>query len=341
MAGTMQAIVVDEFGSPEVLKVKEVPVPQPGEGQALVKIFGAGVNPVETYIRAGTYANLPPLPWTPGTDGAGVVEAVGENYPESGPKVGDRVWLLGADTGTYAQYALCKASSLHPLPEAVSFDKGGAVAIAYRTAWRALHMKARVRPGQSLLVHGASGAVGLAAVQIAKAFGMAPIIGTASSAEGRELARQAGCDVALDHRDPAHFEELENIDGLKRRKLGPTVKGVDVIVEFLANANLGSDLKRLAPGGVVVVVGSRGPTQVDARDLMLCEGSVVGLLGPWDPEELEEAAAGITAGLRNGSLDPVVGQQYGLEEAPKTHVDVIEQAGGSKGKLVLLPWGKP
>lgn len=313
-------------------------MPQPGAGQALVKILSAGVNPVETYIRAGTYANLPPLPYTPGKDGAGIVEAVGESYPESGPKVGDRVWLADAATGTYAQYALCAATALELLPEVVPIEAGGALGTAYRTAWRALHQKARVRPGQSLLVHGASGAVGLATVQIAKAFGMAPIIGTASSAEGRELARQAGCDVVLDHREPAHLDEFEKVEGLKRRKLGPTVRGVDVIVELLANQNLGADLKRLAPRGVVVVVGSRGSTQIDPRDLMLCEGSVLGLLGPWEPEELAEAAAGITAGLRTGALLPVVGKQYSLEEAPNAHSDVIEQAGGAKGKLVLLPW---
>ena len=151
MPATMQAVSVANFGGPETLAVKEIPLPIPGHGQALVKILAAGVNPVETYIRSGTYARKPPLPWTPGNDGAGTIEALG---PDTGGlkgglqsfSVGDRVWLSGAFSGTYAQFALCDAAQLHPLPDRLTFEQGAAIGVAYRTAHRALFVKSDACP---------------------------------------------------------------------------------------------------------------------------------------------------------------------------------------------------
>ncbi|PYJ12182.1 MAG: NADPH:quinone reductase, partial [Verrucomicrobia bacterium] len=127
----MKAIRVEEFGAPEVMKLGEVPMPEPGPGQVLVRIHAAGINPVETYIRAGTYPRKPALPFTPGNDGAGVIEQVGLDVKL---RKGDRVYTAGSITGTYAEYALCQASQVHLLPANASFAQGAAVGTPYATA---------------------------------------------------------------------------------------------------------------------------------------------------------------------------------------------------------------
>src|SRR5262249_43143180 len=147
------------------LRLEEVQAPQPGPGQVLVRMHAIGVNPVETYIRAGTYARLPQLPYTPGNDGAGVVERIGSGGTEFKP--GDRVYTAGSLSGTYAEFALCQKEQVHPLSANVSFAQGAAVGTPYATAYRGLLQRAVAKPGETVLVHGASGAVGTAAVQLA------------------------------------------------------------------------------------------------------------------------------------------------------------------------------
>src|SRR6185369_16941559 len=219
----MKAIRVTAFGGPEVLKLEEVPTPQPGPGEVLVRIHAAGVNPVETYIRAGTYARLPNLPYTPGNDGAGVVEQTGADVSEF--KVGERVYTAGSLSGTYAEFALCKKDHVHPLPANVSSAQGAAMGTPYATAYRGLLQRAGAEPGEILLVHGASGGVGTAAVQLARAHGLR-VFGTAGSDGGLKLARQQGAHEVFDHRAPDHFEQIKKTTG---------GRGVDVIVELLAN----------------------------------------------------------------------------------------------------------
>ena len=163
----MKAIRVDEFGGLEVLRIEEVPTPQPGPNQVLVRMHATGINPVETYIRAGTYARLPKLPYTPGNDGAGVIEQIGESVAEFEP--GDRVYTAGSVSGTYAEFALCKADQVYPLPANVSFAQGAAIGTPYATAYRGLFQRGHAKPGETVLVHGASGGVGTAAVQLARA----------------------------------------------------------------------------------------------------------------------------------------------------------------------------
>src|SRR5436190_13399771 len=239
----MRAIRVREFGSPEVLRLEEVATPQPGPDQVLVRMHAIGVNPVETYIRAGTYARLPELPYTPGNDGAGLVEQVGADVNEF--KAGDRVYTAGSVTGAYAEFALCKKEQVHPLPANVSFAQGAAMGTPYATAYRGLFQRADAKPGETVLVHGASGGVGTAAVQLARARGLRAF-GTAGSDEGRKLVREQGADEVFDHRAPEHFEHVMNATGRR---------GVDVIVELLANVNLGKDLTILAKGGRVAIIG--------------------------------------------------------------------------------------
>ena len=143
----MKAIRVHEFGGPEVLQFEEVPTPRPGPGQVLVRMHAIGVNPVETYIRAGTYARLPALPYTPGNYGAGVVEQVGSDVNEFKP--GDRVYTAGSVSGTYAEFALCKTEQVHRLPENVSFAQGAAMGTPYATAYRGLFQRADAEPGET------------------------------------------------------------------------------------------------------------------------------------------------------------------------------------------------
>ena len=156
----MKAIVVHEFGGPEVLKLEEVPTPKPAAGQVLVRIHGAGVNPYDTYMRAGTYAVKPPLPYSPGSDGAGVIAAVGDGVKKVKP--GDRVYTAKTLTGAYAEYILALEEQVHTLPEKISFAQGAGVWVPYGTAYHALHHSAQARASETVLVHGASGGVGSA-----------------------------------------------------------------------------------------------------------------------------------------------------------------------------------
>jgi len=326
----MKAIRVHEFGGPEVLRLEEVATPQPGPGQVVVRMHAIGVNPVETYIRAGTYARLPELPYTPGNDGAGVVEQIGDSVREFKP--GDHVYTGGSLTGsTYAELALCKTAHVHPLPANVSFAQGAAMGTPYATAYRGLFQRANAKPAETVLVHGASGGVGTAAVQLARARGLR-VFGTAGSDEGIKLAREQGAHEVFDHRAPDHFEQIMNATG---------GHGVDVIVELLANVNLGKDLTILAKGGRVVIIGSRGGVEIDPRDTMQRDTDIRGMVLPnTPPAELASIHAALVAGLENGTLRPVIRKEFPLAEAAQAHRAVMES--GALGKIVLVPgkWRK-
>jgi len=318
----MKAIRVTAFGGPEVLRLEEVPTPQPGRGEVLVRIHATGVNPVETYIRAGTYARLPALPYTPGNDAAGVVEEVGANASEF--KTGDRVYTSGSVTGTYAEFALCKKEQVHPLPANVSFAQGAAMGTPYATAYRGLLQRADAQPGETVLVHGASGGVGTAAVQLARARGLR-VFGTAGSEDGIKLVREQGAHEVFDHHAPDHVEQIMKATG---------GHGVDVIVEMLANVNLGKDLTILAKGGRVVIIGSRGPTEINPRDTMQRDADVRGMILPnTPPAQMASIHAALVAGLENGTLCPMIGKEFPLAEAAQAHQAVMEP--GALGKIVL------
>jgi NADPH2:quinone reductase len=318
----MKAIIVRQYGDPEVMKIEEVPQPNPGPGQVLVRIRAAGVNPADTYGRAGL--TKPPVPYTPGSDGAGVVESVGQDVKSVKP--GDRVYTARTLSGTYAEYALALEPQVQHLSEKISFSQGAGIFVPYATAFRALAQVARARAGETVLVHGASGGVGVAALQTARAAGLT-VLGTAGSDRGRDLARREGAHHVLDHTAPGYKDEIMSLTG---------GKGVNVILEMLANVNLGADLKLLAPGGRVVVIGSRGDVTVTPRDLMARDASVHGML-LWNitPADAASAHAAIAAGLENGTLRPIVGLELPLAEAPAAHRKVMEP--GAFGKIVLIP----
>jgi NADPH2:quinone reductase len=323
----MKAIRVHEFGGPEVMKLLEVADPSPGPEQVVVRVHAAGVNPVDTYIRTGGYARKPPLPYTPGSDGAGIVEQIGPQVKRC--KIGDRVYVIRAADpggGSYAQRMLCRETEVYPLPEHVSFAQGAAVNVPYATAYRALFDRARALPGESVLIHGATGGVGIAALQLAVAHGML-VIGTGGTERGRELVRQHGARHVLDHKSSAYLDQIMQLtDG----------KGVNVIIEMLANVNLGKDLALLAPGGRVVIVGSRGSVEVNPRDTMGREAAILGMsLWAAGEEPVHRAHAAIVAGLNSRTLRPVVGKEMPLVDAPKAHEMIMEES--AFGKIVLLP----
>lgn len=320
----MKAIRVTAFGGPEVLQLQTVAEPQPAAGQVLVRIRAAGVNPFETNVRSGHYARLPALPYTPGHDGAGVVEAVGADVQAF--KAGDRVYLTGSLTGTYAELALADTASVHALPNPASPAQGAALGVPYTTAYRALFQRARARAGETVLVHGATGGVGLAATQLAHAAGLR-VIGTGGTMQGRELVAAQGATHVLDHRSPDYREQLMALtEG----------RGVDLILEMLANVNLGHDLALLARGGRVAVIGSRGAVDINPRDAMAREAAILGVM-LWNitPEENSAIQMALQAGLQTGALAPVIGHELPLEQATQAHERILQP--GALGKIVLTP----
>ncbi|EDQ86395.1 uncharacterized protein MONBRDRAFT_28381 [Monosiga brevicollis MX1] len=320
----MKAVQVAEFGGPEVLQIAEVPIPHPRGTQVLVKLGAVGINPVETYLRAGAYASLPQLPFTPGKDGAGVVHACGEDVSKFKP--GDRVYTTGSLTGTYAVYTLCTDDQLQPLPERITLAAGAAIGIAYRTAYRALFQRATFKPRDAVLIHGGSGGVGLAAIQLAAMHG-AEVLATAGTEKGLQLMRDSGAHHVFNHREPDYLNAI---------KAATPGKGIKLIVEMLANVNLQHDLDLIGRHGTIAVVGNRGEININPRTLMLAEANIVGVLGG-TPDEISEAYHAINAGLAVGALTPVIGPAFTLEQAPEAHVEVIEHKQGTSGKIVLVP----
>lgn len=319
----MKAIRVTNFGDPDVLTISEVAEPIAGPGQVTVRLHAAGVNPVETYVRSGNYAKLPELPYTPGSDGAGVIEQVGAGVSEL--EKGQRVWLSGSLSGTYAEVALCAHEHVHPLGEMLSFSQGATIGVAYLTAWRALIQAGRAKAGESVLIHGATGGVGLATLQMARNLGM-NVLTTGGSEEGRQLLFDQGADVILDHHAPDYDKQILN----KTHGLG-----VNLIIEMLANMNLAKDTTLLARFGRIVVIGSRGPIEINARELMMRDAEIRGVLGSnMRQDERISALAGIQAGFANGTLAPIVDEEFPLSEAPRAHESIM--SGSHCGKIVLV-----
>lgn len=319
----MKAIRVEKTGGPEVLELKDVPDPTPGAGQLVIAVKAVGVNPVETYIRSGKYGQKE-FPYTPGSDSAGVVEAVGPEVKNFRP--GQRVYTAGAIGGTYAQKALAPAARVFPLPDNTSFEQGAALGVPYGTAHRALVHRARALPGETVLIHGASGGVGTATVQIAAAMGLT-VIGTAGTDRGKKLVAEQGAHHVLDHHQPEYLQELMAItEG----------RGVDVIIEMLANENLAKDLTVLSRNGRAIVVGSRGTVEINPRDAMGKDADIraMTLMNATDAD-LAGIHAYLRAGLLAGFLRPVIGQRLPLAQAARGHEAVLEA--GAYGKIVLVP----
>lgn len=321
----MKAIVVREFGDPGVMRVEDVPTPEAGPGQVLVRVRAVGVNPVDAYIRKGAYARKPELPYTPGADAAGTVHAVGTGVtPWS---AGQRVYIYGTVAGPFgacAEFAVCDPAQVHRLPDAVSFEQGAAIGVPYATAYRALFQRAQARPGETVLVHGGSGGVGTAAIQLARASGLV-ILATAGTDRGLAHVTAQGSTCAFNHRAAGYIDQIMAATG---------GRGVDIVLEMLANVNLDHDLRMLATKGRVIVIGNRGTIEIDPRQTMGKDTDIRGMvLFNTSAEEMAEIHAALGAGLACGTLRPVVGREFALADAAAAHEAVM--APGAHGKIVL------
>jgi NADPH2:quinone reductase len=311
-------VVVREFGSPEVLDVECIYAPLvPVQDQIHVHVEAFGINPVETYVRAGLYDPLPSLPYTPGNDAAGIILALGPGVDTSQYEVGRRVWITGSVSGTYAQQCICNSADVHPLPDNLTFAQGASLGIPYRTAYRAICLIGGAKKGESVLVHGATGGVGIAALQIARMIGLSSIIATTSSEDQsvKRLLYECGATSVVKH--------------------GEYESKVDIIIECLANVNLGNDLKWLAKNGRVVVVGNRGEVAINPRDLMRCEGSILGMVGPGSADDKKKIDAAIQRGIESHQLRPVIGQVFSIEQIRAAHAEVLSHSKGTRGKIVV------
>merc|ERR1712240_396852 len=306
---TMKAVRVHRFGGPEVLQVDtNVPVPEVGDDQVLIRVMFAGVNPVETYIREGQYSRLPDLPYTPGSDAAGYVQQLGRNVTTL--KVGDRVFVSGSstNTGSYSQYVVSDSTYVFPLHPRLSFAQGASLGLPFFTAYKALILRAETKPGETVLVHGASGAVG-----------------TAATKEGMDVVSKCGAHHVFNHNH-------KNYDKKMVEHLGT---GFDVIIEHLANINLGHDIQMLKEKARVMIVGCRGAVSINPRHLMLPEASIRGVsLGSTTPTEWSEMGAAIVAGIEAGWVSPVINKEYTMDQVAQVHHDIVHSK-GAKGKLVL------
>lgn len=300
----MKAIQYHDYGGPEVLVLEEITRPEPGVGQVLIRVMAAGVNPADWKIRSGVYRAFAPVtfPGRPGLDGAGVIEAVGENVTEFQP--GDEVY--GVLTGAYAEYALASAGYVQPKPANLSFEEAAAVPVGALTAWTAVET-ANIQAGQRILVHGAAGGVGLYVVQLARAKG-AHITAT-GSAKNLEYIRSLGVETALDY-NAAPFETL--------------VSGLDAVIDTVGGELAERSFKVVRPGGIYITVAGRL-----APDAGEAEGIRTISVGRAAPAHLAE----LSALLASKELIPVVGTVFPLAEA--SAAQALSATGHGRGRIVL------
>lgn len=324
----MKAIRAHSFGGPEVLELEELDDPVPDDGEVVVDVLAAGINPADTYMRSGNYAIVPELPYIPGGDAAGVVSAVGSGVEAH--SVGDRVFVgtaLSFDlTGCYAEKVKRKASEVMPLPEGVSFAEAAAFGVSYTTAHYALFERGGAIAGETVFIHGATGSVGTSAIQLAKRAGLR-VIGSGGTTNGLDLIRAEGADHAVDHSKERYIDEVTHLtDG----------NGPELVLEMLANVNLAVDMDLAAKFGRIVIIGNRGEITINPRVAMMKELDIRGI-ALWNAtaEQVALMMADILNGVAEGKVRPVIGRQMPLAEAAAAHAAVL--APGAYGKIVLVP----
>ncbi|WP_046244825.1 NADPH:quinone reductase [Hymenobacter terrenus] len=318
----MKSIRINAFGGPKVLQWEKVPDLTPQSGQILIRIRAAGLNPADVLCRGGGNP-AQSLPYTPGTEEAGIVEELGGGVYQF--KVGDRVYLSGAITGTCAEMALCEPMQVHLLPRHISFAQGAGISVAYGTAFRSLIQRAHARAGESVFIHGGSGGVGIAAVQLARAHGL-EVTATSSTPEGRELVRAQGAHHVLDHTAAGYLDQARELTA---------GQGFDVILEMKADLNLAHDLHLIRRRGRIVVIGaSGGALEINSLDIMHSEVIILGVVLSPSKAEAAQMVAAIDAGLASGVLQPVVGREFPLADAAQAHTHAAQARGF--GRIVLV-----
>ena len=326
----MRAVQIAQFGDTGVLDVVELPIPDPGANQVRIRVMAAGVNPVDTYVRSGAYGDRP-MPAALGFDAAGEIDAVGPGVDAS--VIGTRVYTCTALPGAYAQFAIVDIDRTYPLPENISFDQGAAIGIPYATAYAALHQHASTNATSTVFVHGGSGGVGIPTIELAKLAG-ARVAASCGTDAGEEILRAHGADIIVRHDKDGYLDTLIS----QVSTPGPSGQvGIDTIVEMAAHVNLGNDLTLLNNRGTVVVVGSRGPVQINARDVMRRDARIQGmLLFNLTSEERQEIHSKLYPLLLDGVLNPRVAAALPLDAVRDAHIRVLQA--GIGGKIVLNPW---
>ena len=322
---TMKAIRVHNFGDSKELKYEiNVPRPKPDDNQVLVQVKAVGVNPIDPYVRTGGFGPQP-FPYIPGMDFAGIVKAVGSKV--TAVKPGDRVYGSTTDgmNNAYAEYIAVKESFVHPLPESLNYSQGAAIPVPYFTAYRALFHLAKAQPGETLLVHGASGGVGLAAVQLAHGMGLR-VIGTAGTTAGAELVKNAGAEQVFNHREEGYLNKIKEALG---------EGGANIVLENVANKNLRKDLEVVGAGGRIALIGGLGEVAIDPLDLLMREIVIIGVIFfRMSGEQLLETRNAIQTGIEAGWICPKIWQELPLEKASEAH-DLLASGSGARGKIIL------
>ncbi|MCK9496528.1 MAG: NADPH:quinone oxidoreductase family protein [Dehalococcoidia bacterium] len=301
----MRAVVCHEWADLESLAIEDVPSPVPGEGEVLIEVHAAGVNFADLLIVKGEYQHKPPFPFSPGAEVAGTVSALGAGV--SGLQIGQRV-LAMLDHGGYAQEAVAQAHEVTPLPETMDFETAATFPIVYTTSHLALGHRARLEPGEVLLVHGASGGVGLTAVEVGKAMG-ATVIASASSAEKLHVALEHGADFVINYAEEDIRQRVLDLTG-----------GADVVYDPVGGDAFTASLRCINPGGRILVIGfaSGSVPQIPANHLLVKDASALGFsltqMRRHAPEAVEAAMHELLAWVASGRLQPLVSSTAPFED---------------------------
>lgn len=324
----MKAICINEFGDASVLQLENMSDPIPAANEVVIDMMAAGVNPADTYMRTGTYAIKPELPYTPGGDAAGIISAVGADV--TAVSIGDRVATGTAFSsvrlGCYAEKILRNENDVIKIPDQLSFSQATAMGVSYPTAHQALFNRGRLTAEDTVFIHGASGSVGTSAIQLAKRAG-AKVIGSAGTQAGLTLIKAQGVDLAVDHTSEDYADKIVAFTN---------GNGVDLTIEMLANVNLATDLDLAAKYGRIVIIGNRGEITINPRMTMMKELDVMGMaLANVSSESSKPIMDDLIKGINDGSLKPVTGKEMPLSDAAIAHEYVL--APGAHGKVILVP----
>ncbi len=301
----MRAVVCHAWDDLDALAIEEVPSPVPGEGEVLIEVHAAGVNFADLLIVKGEYQHKPPFPFSPGAEAAGIVHAVGHGV--TGIEVGQRV-LAMLDHGGYAEEVVARAHEVTPIPDSMEFATAATFPVVYATSHLALGHRARLQAGEVLLVHGASGGVGLTAVEVGKAMG-ATVIASASSPEKLEVARQHGADHLINYATEDIRERVLSLTG-----------GVDVVYDPVGGDAFTVSLRCINPGGRLLVIGFASGTvpPIPANHLLVKDASALGFsltqLRQHRPEAVREAMTELLAWAADGRLRPLVSSTVPFEQ---------------------------
>ncbi len=321
----MKAIQISQYGGPEVLKIQDVQIGKPAKGQALIRIIAAGVNFIDIYQRRGTYPV--PLPYIPGLEGAGIVEALGEGV--TNVKVGDRVAYVH-EPGSYAEYALVQADYLIPIPKDVSFEQGAAFPLQGMTAHYLLHEFRKVKVNDIVLIHAAAGGMGLLLVQWAKHLG-AKVLGTTSTEEKAKIAQKAGADDVILYTKEDFASKVHHLT---------SGHGADLIIDGVGKTTFAGNLEAAALRGNIVIFGAASgpadpisPNVLMPHSLTISGGTLFNYIA--NPNELKERAKAVIEGVQKGWLNLRIDEQFPLEKAQEAHKKLEQRK--TSGKVLLNP----